>query len=184
MAKAFFHSDSHTLLMEQCLQSVITRPAHGQYIPLEGEQDSRQGLERKIKVSALQSVLPFDQVRILTIDFEQIEGYVSGLSMNCSPCTCSDSTIIGLPWWRQFNQQDRNISGWWQNLEILLQDIVGQALETRYSTLGLVFLGLRGVDSGIEQFVRDHRQGIGECERATGMQSCVRLDRFSTIRIR
>lgn len=51
VAKAFFHSDSHTLLMEQCLQSVITRPAHGQYIPLEGEEDGREGLERKIKVS-------------------------------------------------------------------------------------------------------------------------------------
>jgi hypothetical protein len=51
MAKAFFHSDSHTLLLEQCLQSVITRPAHGQYIPLDGEADGLKGLERKIEVS-------------------------------------------------------------------------------------------------------------------------------------
>lgn len=51
MAKAFFHSDSHTLLLEQCLQSVITRPAHGQYISLDGEADGLKGLERKIEVS-------------------------------------------------------------------------------------------------------------------------------------
>jgi nitrate reductase (NAD(P)H) len=60
LGKAFFHSPS-TIINEQCLQSVIVKPAHGQYIPLQGEASGKQGLDRKIKVSITLRMCNWDQ---------------------------------------------------------------------------------------------------------------------------